>query len=90
MLLGSVRGQEGTWLWRSAVRLLDYSDPKAGEKIRDELDAICSELTIQYHGIMLPNHRMPPNHRSTLVVPTPDIGQRGPPSRDNSGWMPAD
>src|ERR1039457_2881749 len=32
-------------VWRSAVGLLDYSDPKAGRKIRDTLDAICSELT---------------------------------------------
>src|ERR1017187_914852 len=32
-------------VWRSAVGLLDYSDPKAGRKIRDKLDAICSELT---------------------------------------------
>jgi divalent metal cation (Fe/Co/Zn/Cd) transporter len=38
-------------VWRSAVGLLDYSDPKAGRKIRDKLDAICSELAIQYHGV---------------------------------------
>ena len=36
---------------RSAVGLMDYSDPAAGRKIRDTLDAICSELTIQYHGV---------------------------------------
>ena len=30
---------------RLAFGLLDYSDPKAGRKIRDKLDAICSELT---------------------------------------------
>jgi cation diffusion facilitator family transporter len=41
----------GRLVWRSAVGLLDYSDPKAGRKIRDKLDAICSELTIQYHGV---------------------------------------
>ena len=41
----------GHLVWRSAVGLLDYSDPKAGRKIRDKLDAICSELTIQYHGV---------------------------------------
>src|ERR1039458_5839242 len=34
-------------VWRSAVGLLDYSDPKAGRKIRDKLDAICSELRNQ-------------------------------------------
>ena len=38
-------------VWRSAIGLMDYSDPKAGRKIRDKLDAICSELTIQYHGV---------------------------------------
>jgi cation diffusion facilitator family transporter len=41
----------GHLVWHSAVGLLDYSDPKAGRKIRDKLDAICSELTIQYHGV---------------------------------------
>ncbi len=41
----------GRLVWRSAVGLLDYSDPKAGRKIRDKLDAICSELAIQYHGV---------------------------------------
>ncbi|MGA2234705.1 MAG: cation diffusion facilitator family transporter [Terriglobales bacterium] len=41
----------GHLIWRSAVGLLDYSDPKAGRKIRDKLDAICSELGIQYHGV---------------------------------------
>jgi len=38
-------------VWRSAVGLLDYSDPEAGRKIRNKLDAICSELNIQYHGV---------------------------------------
>ena len=41
----------GHLVWRSAVGLLDYSDPKAGREIRDKLDAICSELNIQYHGV---------------------------------------
>ncbi len=41
----------GRLVWRSAVGLLDYSDPKAGRKIRDQLDVICSELAIQYHGV---------------------------------------
>jgi cation diffusion facilitator family transporter len=41
----------GRLVWRSAVGLLDYSDPKAGRKIRDKLDAICSELAIEYHGV---------------------------------------
>jgi cation diffusion facilitator family transporter len=41
----------GHLVWRSAVGLLDYSDPKAGREIREKLDAICSELKIQYHGV---------------------------------------
>jgi len=41
----------GRLVWRSAVGLMDYSDPKAGRKIRDKLDEICSELTLQYHGV---------------------------------------
>jgi len=41
----------GHLIWRSAVGLLDYSDPQAGREIRDKLDAICSELAIQYHGV---------------------------------------
>ncbi len=41
----------GHLVWRSAVGLLDYSDPKTGRNIRDRLDAICTELAIQYHGV---------------------------------------
>ncbi|MGA3210337.1 MAG: cation diffusion facilitator family transporter [Terriglobales bacterium] len=41
----------GHLVWRSAVGLLDYSDPKAGRKIRETLDAICAELALQYHGV---------------------------------------
>ena len=42
---------EGRLVWHSAVGLMDYSDPKAGRKIRDKLDARCSELSVQYHGV---------------------------------------
>jgi cation diffusion facilitator family transporter len=41
----------GHLVWRSAVGLMDYSDPKAGREIKEKLDVICSELTIQYHGV---------------------------------------
>jgi len=41
----------GHLIWRSAVGLLDYSDPQTGRRIRDKLDAVCSELNIQYHGV---------------------------------------
>jgi hypothetical protein len=43
----------GHLVWRSVVGLLDYSDPKAGRKIRDKLDSLCSELNIQYHDVHL-------------------------------------
>jgi cation diffusion facilitator family transporter len=38
-------------LWQSAAGLLDYSDPEAGRRIRARLDAICTDLNIQYHGV---------------------------------------
>lgn len=41
----------GHLVWRSAVGLLDHSDPKVGKEIRDKLDSICSELGLQYHGV---------------------------------------
>jgi cation diffusion facilitator family transporter len=41
----------GRLCWQSAVGLLDYSDPEAGRRIRERLDAICTELDIQYHGV---------------------------------------
>jgi len=41
----------GRLVWRSAIGLLDYSDPEAGKKIRERLDSICTELNIQYHGV---------------------------------------
>jgi len=41
----------GHLVWRSAIGLLDYSDPDAGRKIRDKLDSICSDLGVQYHGV---------------------------------------
>ena len=31
--------------------LLDYSDPEAGKRIREKLDAICSDLGVHYHGV---------------------------------------
>ena len=41
----------GHLVWRSAVGLLDHSDPKIGKEIRGKLDAICGELGLQYHGV---------------------------------------
>lgn len=41
----------GHLVWRSALGLLDHSDPEIGQEIRDKLDSICSELGLQYHGM---------------------------------------
>ena len=41
----------GHLAWRSAVGLLDYSDPVEGKHIRAKLDAICNELGVHYHGV---------------------------------------
>ena len=41
----------GRLAWRSAVGLLDYSDPETGKQIREKLDAICEQLGISYHGV---------------------------------------
>jgi cation diffusion facilitator family transporter len=41
----------GRLAWRSAVGLLDYSDPGTGKQIREKLDAICNELGLHYHGV---------------------------------------
>jgi len=41
----------GRLAWRSAVGLLDYSDPRTGKQIREKLDALCGELGLQYHGV---------------------------------------
>jgi len=41
----------GRLAWRSAVGLLDYSDPDTGRRIREKLDMICNELGIHYHGV---------------------------------------
>ena len=48
---GNILWSGGHLVWHSAVGLMDYSDPKAGRKIREKLDSICSELAIQYHGV---------------------------------------
>ncbi len=48
---GNILWSGGHLVWDSAVGLLDYSDPKAGRKIREKLDVLCSDLAIQYHGV---------------------------------------
>src|ERR1700726_569886 len=58
----------GRMAWRSAVGLLDYSDPETGKQIREKLDAICSDLGVHYHGVALSHHRVPANHRGAPAV----------------------
>jgi cation diffusion facilitator family transporter len=41
----------GHLMWRSAVGLLDYSDPGHGKKIRQKLDVMCEGLGVTYHGV---------------------------------------
>lgn len=41
----------GRLAWRSAVGLLDYSDPETGKRIREKLDVLCPALGLQYHGV---------------------------------------
>jgi cation diffusion facilitator family transporter len=36
---------------RAARGLLDYSDPQQGRVLREQLDAVCTELGIRYHGL---------------------------------------
>jgi cation diffusion facilitator family transporter len=41
----------GRLLGRAMKGLLDYSDPKVGHVIRARLDALCEELSLEYHGV---------------------------------------
>ena len=41
----------GRLMWQSMKGLLDYSDPSIGHQIRDRLDGLCEELSLEYHGV---------------------------------------
>ncbi len=41
----------GHLIWRSVRGLLDYSDPEVARDLREKLDALCTELQLQYHGV---------------------------------------
>lgn len=41
----------GNLLRRSVGGLLDYSDPVVGSKVREQLDTVCAELGLNYHGV---------------------------------------
>jgi len=38
-------------VWRSVGGLLDYADPGVGHQLREQLDEVCGELGLQYHGV---------------------------------------
>ena len=41
----------GHLVWRSATGLLDTADPQTGTLLRQQLDTLCDELGVQYHGV---------------------------------------
>ena len=51
LIAANILWSGGRLVWRSAVGLLDYSDPDEGKKIRAALDAMCSKLGVTYHGV---------------------------------------
>lgn len=51
LVSGNILWSGGRLMWQSLKGLLDYSDPKIGHEIRNQLDTICKELGVQYHGV---------------------------------------
>ncbi|HEU5453393.1 MAG TPA: cation diffusion facilitator family transporter [Terriglobales bacterium] len=41
----------GHLVWRSASGLMDYADPETGQKLRQQVDSLCKELGLEYHGL---------------------------------------
>lgn len=41
----------GHLVWRSASGLMDYADPEIGQKLRQQVDTLCQELSLEYHGL---------------------------------------
>ena len=41
----------GHLVWRSASGLMDYADPEIGQKLRQQVDTLCHELGLEYHGL---------------------------------------
>ena len=41
----------GHLVWRSASGLMDYADPETGQKLRQQVDALCRKLGLEYHGL---------------------------------------
>lgn len=38
-------------VWQSVRGLMDYSDPETGRQLRAQLDHVCAELGLEYHGV---------------------------------------
>jgi cation diffusion facilitator family transporter len=41
----------GKLVWRSVGGLLDYTDPRVGDKLHRELTTVCGELGVRFHGV---------------------------------------
>lgn len=41
----------GHLVWRSASGLMDYADPDVGRNLREQVDAVCREMGLEYHGV---------------------------------------
>lgn len=48
---GNILWSGGSLVWQAAKGLMDYSDPAVGHQIRSNLDTICDEFGLQYHGV---------------------------------------
>lgn len=48
---GNILWSGGSLVWQAAKGLMDYSDPAVGHQIRSNLDSICDEFGLQYHGV---------------------------------------
>ncbi len=41
----------GALVWHSVGGLMDYSDPRIGQHLKETLDSLCGELGVEYHGL---------------------------------------
>jgi cation diffusion facilitator family transporter len=54
----------GRLIWRSVSGLMDWADPATGRQLRARMDAVCTEMGIQYHGVRFRST----GHRIVVVV----------------------
>lgn len=45
----------GRLVWKAVNGLMDYADPEMARKLTEQLDELCSELGIRYHGLRFRN-----------------------------------